>query len=52
MPFIDRYAYEWMWWHGGWAVLDPGDDPPNGNDGGAGDREPRKPNQPPSGGQP
>ena len=20
LPFIDRYAYEWMWWHGGWSV--------------------------------
>jgi hypothetical protein len=22
-PFLDRYAYEWMWWHGGWSVLVP-----------------------------
>lgn len=22
-PFVDRYAYEWMWWHGGWSVLVP-----------------------------
>ncbi len=28
LPLIDRFAYEWMWWHGGWAVIDPGDDPP------------------------
>jgi hypothetical protein len=26
-PFIDRYAYEWMWWHGGWSVLVPSDPP-------------------------
>jgi hypothetical protein len=25
-PFIDRYAYEWMWWHGGWSVLVPADE--------------------------
>jgi hypothetical protein len=25
-PFVDRYAYEWMWWHGGWAVpIEPPD---------------------------
>lgn len=23
MPFIDRYAYAWMWRHGGWDVLPP-----------------------------
>lgn len=22
-PFIDRYAYDWMWHHGGWDVLPP-----------------------------
>lgn len=22
-PFIDRYAYSWMWWRGGWDVLVP-----------------------------
>lgn len=27
-PFIDRYAHEWMWWHGGWSVLVPADEPP------------------------
>jgi hypothetical protein len=21
MPFADRYAHSWMWWHGGWDVL-------------------------------
>ena len=42
-PFIDRYAYEWMWWHGGWAVLEPEDNPPQDDDGNAGDREPRTP---------
>jgi hypothetical protein len=26
-PLLDRYAYEWMWWHGGWNVLVPGDPP-------------------------
>ncbi len=20
LPWLDRYAYSWMWWHGGWAV--------------------------------
>ncbi len=39
-PFLDRYAYEWMWWHGGWAVLVPADPPPP-PDGGV--REPRRP---------
>ncbi len=39
-PFIDRYAHAWMWWHGGWAVLVPGDTPPP-PDGGV--REPRRP---------
>ena len=30
-PLIDRYAYEWMWWHGGWGILVTGsrdDGPP------------------------
>jgi hypothetical protein len=27
-PLIDRYGCEWMWWHGGWAVLIPGEPPP------------------------
>jgi len=22
-PFVDRYAYAWMWRHGGWDVLPP-----------------------------
>jgi hypothetical protein len=43
LPFVDRYAYEWMWWHGGWAVLTPGDAPPDQDDGNSGDREPRVP---------
>ena len=25
-PFADRYAYAWMWRHGGWDVLPPGAD--------------------------
>lgn len=37
LPFIDRYAYEWMWWRGGWAVL-TADTPPNPPDSGV--REP------------
>lgn len=40
-PFIDRYAHEWMWWHGGWAVLVPGDPPPRPPDDGV--REPLRP---------
>jgi len=37
VPFVDRFAYEWMWWHGGWSVLVPADsDPPD--DGQAGIR--------------
>lgn len=41
-PFLDRYAHEWMWWHGGWCVLSP--TPPNPPDEpGAGVREPRRP---------
>ncbi len=27
-PLIDRYAHEWMWWHQGWSVLTPAQDPP------------------------
>jgi hypothetical protein len=27
VPFLDRYAYVWMWYHGGWDVLPPGVDP-------------------------
>jgi hypothetical protein len=41
-PLIDRYAHEWMWWHGGWAVLVPGAAPPP-DAGEAGVREPRQP---------
>lgn len=40
-PFIDRYAYEWMWWHGGWSVLVPSNIPPAPPDSGV--REPRRP---------
>jgi hypothetical protein len=40
-PFIDRYAYEWMWWHGGWHVLVAGAPPPAPPDSGV--REPRRP---------
>jgi hypothetical protein len=25
--FLDRYAYDWMWWHGGWNVLVAGEPP-------------------------
>lgn len=39
-PFLDRYAYEWMWWHGGWSVLTPGEPPAPPP---AGVREPRRP---------
>ena len=41
-PFIDRYAYEWMWWHAGWSVLVPASEPPPPD---SGDREPRTPRQ-------
>ena len=27
VPLLDRYAYVWMWYHGGWDVLPPGVDP-------------------------
>jgi len=27
VPLVDRYAYVWMWHHGGWDVLPPGVDP-------------------------
>jgi hypothetical protein len=42
-PLIDRYAYAWMWRHGGWEVK-----PPTVTDGGshAGIREPRPPRTP------
>jgi hypothetical protein len=23
MPFLDRYAHAWMWWHGAWEVRPP-----------------------------
>lgn len=39
-PFLDRWAYEWMWMRGGWDVEPwlPPDEPPDG-----GVREPRRP---------
>lgn len=40
LPWLDRYAYSWMWWHGGWAIpVDPSEPPPPV----AGVREPRRP---------
>jgi hypothetical protein len=40
MPFIDRYAYVWMWRHGGWDVdAPPGATGPDA----AGVREPLRP---------
>lgn len=42
-PLLDRYAYEWMWWHGGWTVLTPGTSPAPPP---AGVREPRHPRPP------
>jgi hypothetical protein len=27
-PFIDRFAYEWMWWHGYWGVPVEPNEPP------------------------
>ena len=40
-PFIDRYAYQWMWWHGGWGV--PAAQATGPGDGPAGVRAPRRP---------
>jgi hypothetical protein len=41
LPVVDRYAYSWMWWHGGWIVpIDDTDPPPPPP---AGVREPRRP---------
>lgn len=45
-PWLDRYAYEWMWWHGGWSVLVPSP-PPDPPDGGV--HEPRRPLPPDQG---
>ena len=42
LPFIDRYAYSWMWWHGGWAVPACTVEPPLPS----GVREPRRPRPP------
>jgi hypothetical protein len=42
-PFIDRYAYVWMWYHGGWTVLPPGNSEPGDA---AGVREPCGPEPP------
>jgi hypothetical protein len=40
LPLIDRYAYAWMWAHGGWEVLPPSAAPPGDQ---AGAREPCDP---------
>ena len=40
-PWLDRFAYQWMWWHGGWSVRIPGDPPEPPPD--AGDRAPLRP---------
>lgn len=40
LPWIDRYAYSWMWWHGGWAVPVKHSQPPPPA---SGVREPRRP---------
>jgi hypothetical protein len=37
-PFVDRWAYVWMWHHGGWEIT-----PHPVGSGGAGVREPRRP---------
>jgi hypothetical protein len=31
-PLIDRYAYAWMWWHGGWDVIPSPARAPGGDD--------------------
>jgi hypothetical protein len=38
-PFIDRFAYAWMWHHGGWDVIPPVEPGPEN----IGDREPLVP---------
>ena len=42
-PILDRWAYQWMWMHGGWDVepWDPPEPPPD-----SGVREPRRPHPP------
>ncbi len=40
VPLIDRYAYEWLWWHGGFGIPVERDDF-QGPD--AATREPRRP---------
>jgi hypothetical protein len=41
-PLVDRFAYEWMWWHGYWGIpVDPQNPSPDG-----GVREPRRPHDP------
>jgi hypothetical protein len=42
LPLVDRFAYSWMWWHGGWAVPIDETEPPSA----AGVREPRRPLSP------
>jgi len=29
-PFIDRFAYEWMWWRGYWGIPADQNPPPDG----------------------
>ena len=41
-PLVDRFAYEWMWWHGYWGIPAAPENPlPDG-----GVREPRRPRDP------
>jgi hypothetical protein len=42
LPAVDRFAYEWMWHHGGFDALPPGHMPGDPT----GVREPRRPNPP------
>lgn len=42
MPLLDRFAYEWMWWHGLWLVVADWHPPPPD----AQVREPRQPQSP------
>jgi hypothetical protein len=45
LPFVDRYAYAWMWHHGGW-LLQQGAGPSTPPDADGGVREPRNPKPP------